>query len=119
MIFKLNQPDEKDTQQDRWALMRLRGRPRLQLSHRFDHTDDLQALVLSVRIDPADWILKYGMSRWHLGSAWDDDYKAEQRLKVLAEAQLRKDLFLFYEEKKVPRSLARIIWIDSRGRAIP
>jgi hypothetical protein len=119
MAFALNQPDEKDTLQARWAPMRLRGRPGLQLSLRFDYTDDLQSLVLSVRIEPGGWSLKYGMSRWDLGSYWDGDNRAERRLKVLAQAELRKDLFLFFDAKKAPCSLSQIVWIDSRGRSIP
>ena len=119
MVFKLNQPDEKDTPQARWAPMKLRSLLGLQLLYRFDHTDDLQARVMSIRIEQGDWILKYGMSRWDLGSAWDDDDKAEQRLKAFAEAELRKDLFLFYKAKKAPCSLSQIVWIDSRGRSIP
>ena len=119
MAFVLNQPDEKDTPQARWAPMRLHGLPGLQLSHHFEHTDDLEALVLSVRMNPGGWVFKYGMTRWDLGAAWDDESEAEHRLKVLVEDELRKDLFLLHDKKKVPRSFMRIVWIDSRGRAIP
>lgn len=115
----LNQTDEKDAPQARWIPLKLRSLLGLQFYYRFDYRDDLQALVLSVRIEQGDWTLKYGMSRQELGLAWNDDNQAEQRLKAFAEAELRKDLFLFYKAKKVPCSLSRIVWIDSRGRAIP
>ena len=118
MAFMLTQLDEKDTPQAHWVPMRLRGLPELHLSQCFNYTDDFQALVWSVRIEPGGWILKYGMSRWDIGSSWDGDYKAKRRLRILAEAELRKDLFLFKNEK-MPISSSMIVWIDSRGRVIP
>jgi hypothetical protein len=125
MAFKLNQPEQEDTPRPHWAPMRLRGLPELQLSYHFDRTqifdstDALETLVLSVRIEPRGQILKYGISRWDLGSAWDDENQAEHRLKNLVEDELRKDLFLLHDKKKVPCSFLRIVWIDSEGRAIP
>jgi hypothetical protein len=118
MAFALNQSDEKDTPQALWAPLRIRGLPEFQLSHRFDRTDDLQALVLTVKIEPEGWIFKYGMRRSDLGSAWDDDNKARRKLKGLAKAELRADLFLFHGMKKVPCSVLRITWLDSKGRTI-
>ena len=124
MAFALNQSAKEATPRPRWVPMRLYGLPELRLSyhfdhtHHFDHTDTRQTLVLSVRIDPEGWILKYGMSRRDLGSAWDDDKKARRRLKGLAKAELRADLFLFHAMKKVPCSVLRITWLDSKGRTI-
>jgi hypothetical protein len=118
MAFMMNQPEVKEALKVCWAPLRLRGLPDLQLSHHFEHTDELEALVLSVRIDPGGWVFKYGMTRCDLGSAWNDDKKARRRLKGLAEAELRKDLFLFHDKKKVPCSVLRITWLDSKGRTI-
>jgi hypothetical protein len=119
MAFVLNQPAEKATPQARWALMKLSSLLGLRFLYRFDYLEELQALVMTIEIEPGTWTLKYGMSRSDFGSAWNDDYQAKQRLRVLAEAEFGKDLFLFYKKKKVPRSLFRVVWIDSRGRPIP
>jgi hypothetical protein len=118
MPSQLNQRDEKDTELTGWKPLVLPGLPGLRLLQRYDFADDRQALVLSVRIEPGRSILRYGMTRRDLGSAWHEPSRAQRRLKTLAEAQLRKDLFLFYEEKKVPRSMLQIEWINFKGRAI-
>jgi hypothetical protein len=103
----------------RWAPLKLSSIMGLKFLYRFDFTDDLQALVMSIKIEPGTWTLKYGMSRSDLGSDWHDDNKAEQRLKAFAEAELRKDLFLFHRLKKLPLALSRTVWLNSRGKAIP
>jgi hypothetical protein len=103
-----------------WHPMLLSGLPELKLSYHFEYTDDSMALVLSIGLDqdPHGPILTYGMSRWDLGSAWHDDSRAKRRLRALVQAELKKDLFLFFERKDLPRALHQTVWIDSKGRSI-
>jgi hypothetical protein len=108
------------TRRKGWNQLVLSGLPELNLSYYSDYTDDSMALVLCVGLDqdPNGPILTYAMSCWDLGPAWHDDSRAKRRLKALVQAELRKDLFLFFERKELPRAFLQIVWIDSRGRSI-
>jgi hypothetical protein len=107
-------------QREGWNPLVLSGLPELKLSYHFSYTEDSKALILRVGLDqdPHGPILSYGMNYWELGPAWDDDTRAKRRLKTLAQAELRKDLFFFFERKELPRSLYQTVWIDSKGRSI-
>jgi hypothetical protein len=101
-----------------WTPLKLPGLPWVELSHSYDFTEDHQALVLSIRLESSGSILRYGMTRRDLGTAWQERSRAERRVRVLSEAQLRKDLYFLLEQKKVPRSALQIEWINFKGRTI-
>jgi len=99
-----------------WSNLMLKGLERISLLHRFSVERDGygEVLVWHVQVPGLEHPLTYGMSPPDLGALWGRS-AAFVRLRKLAEAELRKDLY-FLERREVPDALFRVVIIDVLGR---